>query len=141
MAWDEVDLHEAVWTISAERMKAGRPHRVPLSQRALTILMEARRLGNDGRLVFPAARNGAELSDMVFTQLLRRLDLNFVPHGVRSSFRDWAAEQANARHDVVERSLAHEVGNATEAAYFRSDLFDLRRSLMEEWGKFLEGVA
>ena len=141
MKWDEVDLQQAVWTIPAARMKAGRPHRVPLSQRALTILKEARRLDNDGSIVFPAIQSGTVLSDMAFTQLLRRLDLDCVPHGVRSSFRDWAAEQGNARHDVVERSLAHEVGNATEAAYFRSDLFDLRRPLMEEWGRFLEGVA
>ena len=141
MAWDEVDLREAVWTIPAERMKAGRPHRVPLSPRALAVLKEARRLTNDGGIVFPAAQSGATLSDMVFTQMLRRLGLDFVPHGMRSSFRDWAAEQANARHDVVERSLAHEVGSATEAAYFRSDLFELRRSLMEAWGRFLGGVV
>ena len=67
-----------------------------------------------------------------FTQLLRRLKLDFVPHGLRSSFRDWAAEKANARHDVMETALAHTVGNASEAAYFRSDLFKLRRDLRRE---------
>ena len=95
---------------------------------------------SDGNgLVFPAPRSRGVLSDMVFTQLLRRLSLDFVPHGLRSSFRDWAAEKTDAPHAVVERALAHTVGNATEAAYFRSDLFDLRRKLMEDWSRFLEG--
>ena len=76
---------------------------------------------------------------MVLSGLLRRLDLDFVPHGLRSSFRDWAAERTNAPHAVVETALAHTVGNATEAAYFRSDLFELRRNLMDEWSGFLEG--
>ena len=76
---------------------------------------------------------------MAFAQLLRRLEFDFVPHGLRSSFRDWAAEQTDARHDVVESALAHAVGNATEAAYLRSDLLELRRRLMEEWGEFLKG--
>ena len=92
-------------------------------------------------VVFPAPRSGEVLSDMAFTQLLRRLELDFVPHGLRSSFRDWAAEQTDARHDVVESALAHAVGNATEAAYFRSDLLELRRRLMEDWGGFLESGA
>ena len=139
MTWDEVDLQEATWTIPGERMKAGKPHRVPLSRRALTILEEARCLSDGNGLVFPAPRSGGVLSNMAFTQLLRRLDLDFVPHGLRSSFRDWAAEKTNAPHAVMETALAHTVGNATEAAYFRSDLFDLRRNLMNEWSGFLEG--
>ena len=119
MTWDEVDFREATWTVPEARMKAGRPHRVPLSRRALVILEEARspRATADG-VVFPAPHSGAVLSDMAFTQLLRRLELDFVPHGLRSSFRDWAAEQTDARHDVVESALAHAVANATEAAYF-----------------------
>ena len=139
MTWDEVDLQEATWTVPAERMKAGEPHRVPLSRRALAILGEARNFSDGNGLVFPALRSRGVLSDMVFTQLLRRLDLDFVPHGLRSSFRDWAAERTNAPHAVVERALAHTVGNATEAAYFRSTLFDLRRKLMDKWSVFLEG--
>ena len=122
-------------------MKAGRPHRVPLSRRALAILEEARSQSDGDGVVFPAPRSGEVLSDMAFTQLLRRLELDFVPHGLRSSFRDWAAEQTDARHDVVESALAHAVGNATEAAYFRSDLLELRRRLMEDWGGFLESGA
>ena len=139
MTWDEVDLYEATWTIPGERMKSGKSHRVPLSHRALIILEEARSLSDGDGLVFPAPRSGGVLSDMAFTQLLRRLKLDFVPHGLRSSFRDWAAEKTSARHDVMETALAHTVGNATEAAYFHSDLFELRRDLMERWSGFLEG--
>ena len=139
MTWDEVNLQEATWTIPGTRMKAGRPHRAPLSPRALAILGEARRLDNGSGLVFPAPRSGGVHTDMAFTLLIRRLGLDFVPHGLRSSFRDWAAEKTSARHDVVETALAHTVGNATEAAYFRSDLFELRRALMDEWSAYLEG--
>ncbi len=141
MTWDEVILEEATWTVPGERMKTGRLHRVPLSCRAMTILEEARYLGGESGIVFPAPRDGGVLSDMVFTQLLRRLQLDFVPHGLRSSFRDWAAEQTSTPHAVVERALAHTVGNATEAAYFRSDLFELRRELMDRWSAFLDGGA
>ena len=137
--WDEVDPDAAAWTVPAARMKGGRPHRVPLSAEAMTVLAEARRLDNGSGLVFPAPRSGAELSNMAFAQLLRRLGLDFVPHGLRSSFRDWAAERTGAPHAVMEAALAHSVRNSTEAAYFRSDLFDLRRGLMAEWGKFLGG--
>ena len=139
MAWDEVDVREALWTIPGERMKAGNPHRVPLSGRAMAILEEARSLTDGNGLVFPAPRSGGVLSDMAFTQLLRRLELDFVPHGLRSSFRDWAAEKTNAPHAVMEKVLAHSVANATEAAYFRSDLLEQRRPLMDEWSEFLEG--
>ena len=76
---------------------------------------------------------------MAFAQLLRRLGLDFVPHGLRSSFRDWAAEQTTAPHAVMEAALAHAVRDSTEAAYFRSDLFQLRRGLMKQWGEFLGG--
>ena len=139
MTWDEVNLQEATWTVPGARMKAGRPHRVPLSSGALATLEEARSLSDGNGVVFPAPRSGGVLSDMAFTQLLRRLDLDFVPHGLRSSFRDWVAERTNAPDAVVETALAHTVGNATEAAYFRSDLFELRRDLMDEWSVFLEG--
>ena len=138
MTWEEVDLGKATWTVPATRMKAGKAHRVPLAKRAVAILKEAHGLSSGNGIVFPAPQ-GAALSDMAFTQLLRRLGLDFVPHGLRSSFRDWAAERTNTSHAVVERALAHEVRDATEAAYFRSDLFDHRRELMEQWAEFLEG--
>ena len=139
MTWDEVDLETATWTVPGERMKAGKLHRVPLSLRALAILREAHSLNQGEGVVFPAPRSGGILSDMAFTQMLRRLDLDFVPHGLRSSFRDWAAEQTDAPHAVMETALAHTIGNATEAAYARSDLFDRRRDLMEAWSEFLSG--
>ena len=136
--WEEIDMDAAAWTIPATRMKGGRTHRVPLSEQAIAVLDGARGLDNGSGLVFPAPRSGLGLSDMTFAQLLRRLELDFVPHGLRSSFRDWAAEQTGAPHTVMEAALAHSVKNATEAAYFRSDLFELRRGLMAGWGKFLE---
>ena len=139
MTWDEVDLETATWTVPATRMKAGKLHRVPLSLRALAILRDARSLGEGNGVVFPAPRAGGVLSNMAFTPMLRRLGLDFVPHGLRSTFRDWAAEQTDAPHAVMETALAHSVGNATEAAYARSDLFELRRGLMEKWSEFLEG--
>ena len=139
--WEETDIACAAWTVPAERMKGGRAHRVPLSEQAIAVLDEARGLVNGSGLVFPAPRSGLELSDMAFAQLLRRLELDFVPHGLRSSFRDWAAEQTNAPHAVMEAALAHSVKNTTEAAYFRSDLFELRRGLMAEWGRFLGEVT
>ena len=141
MTWQEVDLKTATWTVPADRMKAGKLHRVPLSHRALAILGEAHCLNKGEGLVFPGPRSGSPLSDVTFTRMLWRLGLDFVPHGLRSSFRDWAAEQTDAPHAVMEAALAHTVANATEAAYARSDLFDRRRDLMENWGEFLEGGA
>ena len=105
MTWDEVDVNAATWTIPGVRMKSGRPHNVPLSPGPLAVLDEARGLSDVGGLVFPAPRSVGRISDMAFTQMLRRLDPDFVPHGPRSSFRDWAAEQNNARHDVVPTAL------------------------------------
>ncbi len=136
--WNEISVEACVWTIPAERMKAGREHRVPLPNRALEILDEARSLESDFGLVFPSPR-GKPFSDMAMTALLRRLDVPCVPHGFRSSFRDWAAEQTDAPHAVMEAALAHIVGNSTEAAYFRSDLFERRRTLMAQWAEYLIG--
>ena len=141
MTWNEVDLKTATWTVPADRMKAGKLHRVPLSRRALAFLGEAHSLSEGEGLVFPGPRSGSPLSDVTFTRMLWRLRLDFVPHGLRSSFRDWAAEQTDAPHAVMETALAHTVGNAAEAAYARSDLFDLRRGLMEKWSDFLKGDA
>ena len=133
---DEVSLDSRVWTVPAARMKAGREHRVPLSRRALDVLEEARSLDDGPGLIFPG-RSGRPLSDMTFTVLLRRLNIPCVPHGFRSSFRDWAAEKTDAPHAVMEAALAHVVGDSTEAAYFRSDLFDRRRALMDQWAEYL----
>ncbi len=131
--WDEISGD--VWTIPAARMKARREHRVPLSRRASEILAQARELGVGGVLIFPSL-GGKPMSDMTLTSLLRRLRISCVPHGFRSSFRDWAAECTDTPHAVMEAALAHVVGNSTEAAYFRSDLFERRRGLMDAWATY-----
>ena len=135
-AWEEMDPKARTWVISAGRMKAGREHRVPLPDRALAILEEAQPLGCRSGLVFPAA-SGKPLSNMTHGKLLRKLGLDCVPHGFRSSFRDWASEQTDTPHAVMEAALAHTVPNAVEAAYARSDLFDRRRRLMDAWEAYL----
>lgn len=135
--WDEIRLDTKVWIIPAERMKAGRVHRVPLSTSAVEVLKRVRQLSSDKSLVFPSPR-GVTLSDMAFTQLLRRLEAGCTMHGFRSTFRDWAAEQTNYPAQVCETALAHVNEDAVEAAYLRSDQFEKRRGLMADWAKFLE---
>ena len=137
--WSEVALDAGTWTIPPERMTAEREHRVPLSQRAGELLGEAEILKDDSGLIFPS-RSGRPLSDMTHLKLLRTLGIDCVPHGFRSSFRDWAAEQTDAPQAVMEAALAHGVRNATEAAYFRSDLFERRRELMESWAGYLAAM-
>ena len=139
--WSEIDWEAAAWEVPAARMKARRPHRVPLPGRALEILKEASRFGGEQDLVFPAARSGRAESAMTFTALLRRLGIPAVPHGFRSSFRDWVIEQTSTPWAVAEAALAHNVGNSTEAAYMRSDLFDQRRALMNSWADYVVGGA
>ena len=137
-AWSEIDLEAREWNIPGERMKAKRPHRVPLSGRALEVLNGARTLSQDDDgtgPVFPSTINGKPLPGM--SKMLRALDIKAVPHGFRSSFRDWAAEQTNHSREVMEAALAHVVDNQTEAAYARSDLFDRRRKLMDDWAAYL----
>ncbi|MBX9574557.1 MAG: integrase arm-type DNA-binding domain-containing protein [Caulobacteraceae bacterium] len=133
--WAEIDLAAKVWTIPAERMKAGKEHRVPLSDAALALLAKVPRMGGTD-LVFPAARGGA-LSDMTLSAVTRRLDVAAVPHGFRSTFRDWSAERTSYPSEVCEMALAHTVGNKVEAAYRRGDMFERRRRLMAEWAAFL----
>jgi integrase len=136
--WDEIDLESKTWTIPGVRIKAGREHRVPLSARCLEILKRAEALADGGPFVFPGRSPKATLSNMAFLMLLRRMErTDITAHGFRSSFRDWAAEKATAPRTVVEAALAHVVKDKTEAAYFRSDLFELRRKLMDNWTKFV----
>ena len=134
--WDEIDLEAGAWRIPAERMKNKREHRVPLSGRARAVLAEARSIGSASELVFPSPA-GRALSNHVLSRLLHELDVPAVPHGFRSSFRDWAAESTDAPHAVMEAALSHVVRNKVEAAYARSDLFERRRRLMEDWAAFL----
>lgn len=132
-AWSEIDFKEKRWIIPAVRMKAGREHRVPLSPRAMQILEEQRDKHPD--LIFPSDL-GKVYSDMTFTMALRRLGHDFTVHGFRSTFRDWAAEQTAFPREVCEAALAHVTKDATEAAYFRSDLFEKRREMMEAWANY-----
>ena len=134
--WDEIDLEASEWTIPGERMKAQRPHRVPLSGRAMEILGEARTLGGGGGLVFPSAE-GRPLSGSTLSTLLRGLRIAAVPHGFRSSFRDWCGECSSAPREVAEAALAHVVHDKVEAAYARSDLFERRRVLMHDWAEYI----
>ena len=133
--WDEMDVAGGVWTISAERMKAKREHRVPLCGRAVEILDAARKLG-DGDLVFPM-RSRRAIAASTLPKMLRQHGIAAVAHGFRSSFRDWAAEQTDHPREVIEAALAHVVQNKVEAAYARSDLFERRRRLMDEWSAYL----
>ena len=112
-------------------------HRVPLSGRAVEVLRAARRLGDGAGLVFPSQR-GKALADRALSQLVRGQGIGAVPHGFRSSFRDWAAERTNHPREVVEAALAHVVQNKVEAAYARSDLFERRRRLMDDWAAYLD---
>ena len=156
--WSEIDLKAMVWTVPAERMKAGKPHRVPLSMQALWVLLAAReaiRLRrkrrpdynadgsiyggpiNPNALVFPNP-SGRPLSDNALSLRAKKDGLGCVPHGFRSSFRDWAAEQSGASREAIEMSLAHIVGGPVERAYFRSDLLEQRRRLLQAWADYVE---
>ncbi|HHX89084.1 MAG TPA: integrase arm-type DNA-binding domain-containing protein [Paracoccus sp.] len=135
--WDEIDLDAATWTIPAARMEMKRPHRVPLSPRAVAILKEARALfGSTGRL-FPGMRKGRPLSDVALSKTVKRLGFPVDIHGFRTSFRTWAQEKTGFPREVAEASLAHLVGSEVERAYSRSDLFDKRRRLMNAWAAYV----
>ncbi len=138
--WDEVDLDAATWTVPAARSKANRPHRVPLSDRAVEVLREAASTRR-GDLVFPSPRGGAAIHRRTFGRLMPALGVAAHPHGFRSSFRDWAAECTDAPREAMEAALGHAVPNAAEAAYARSDLFGRRRTLMRQWADFLAAGA
>jgi len=131
--WQEIDLQAATWTIPAERMKAGKEHRIPLSKPALDLLNNLPRIEGEG-LVFVGAKKNKPLSDMSLTAVLRRMDRgDLTAHGFRSSFRDWAAEKTAYPPEVVEMALAHAIKNAVEAAYRRGDLLEKRARLMADW--------
>ena len=135
--WNEIDRDGAVWTVPAERMKNGREHRVPLSDRALEVLDEALvELPAARDLLFPSA-TGRVLPQKTLSEFMRALQVDAVPHGFRSSFRDWAAECTDAPREVCELALAHVNGDRVEAAYRRTDLFDRRRALMANWAAYV----
>ena len=134
--WDEVDDAAATWIVPPERMKAKLEHRVPLSSRAVTVLDQAREISDRSGLVFPSP-TGRLLSDSTLSKLLRELNIGAVPHGFRSSFRDWAAERTDVPREVCELALAHVNSDRVEAAYRRSDLFERRRALMDDWADYI----
>ena len=134
-----IDTSDRVWTIPATRMKAQRAHRVPLCGRAIEILKAARMLGDgSGPLVFPSG-GGTPLPDKKLRRMLQDRNIAAVPHGFRSSFRDWATERTDHPREVIEAALAHAVLSKVEAAYARSDLFERRRLLMDDWSTHLDG--
>jgi len=133
--WDEIDLQARVWTVPAERMKAGREHRVPLSDLAVGILNRMQEVRQNDH-IFPGERR-ASLSNMSFLMLLRRMDRDdLTAHGFRSTFRTWAAECTRYPREIAEAALAHVVGDATEQAYQRGDVFEKRRELMDAWATY-----
>jgi integrase len=149
--WPEIDTVKKIWTVPASRMKAGREHKVPLSDRALEILKEMRPLGLKDGPIFPGGSKGKGLSAMALEMLVRRMngkskpptwcDENgaaIVPHGFRSTFRDWASEFTGYSREAIEMSLAHAIADKTEAAYRRGELLEKRRRLLNEWEKFCD---
>jgi integrase len=143
--WDEIDFEAKIWICPAKHMKAGREHRVPLSSGAMAIL-ESIRPENPEGLIFKGRTGDGPLSDMSLTKLIRDLpgswtdpkqgDALIVPHGFRSSFRDWGSEVAGADYHTLESALAHIQANATVRSYARTDHLDARRNLMEQWAQF-----
>jgi integrase len=141
MAWAEVDLQQKLWVIPASRMKAKREHRVPLSGAALKVIQGRLMAGIEpapDQLVVPGAKKGAALSDMTLAAVLRRLKVDVTTHGFRSSFRDWAGEATHHPREVIEHALAHQLKDASEAAYARGDLLAKRAVLMEDWAAWCE---
>jgi integrase len=151
--WPEVDLKEKVWTIPADRTKAGKEHRVPLSPAAVKLLQALPRMANTN-MVFPAPRGGT-LLDMTLTAVIRRMNKagdaprwidprdgsNITVHGFRSTFRDWAGEASNFPREVIEHALAHQLRDKAEAAYARGTLFEKQRDLMKDWARFCARTA
>ena len=138
--WQEVDLTATVWIIPADRMKAGKEHRVPLCERAVEILDSIKSNRNPQEFVFPGWKAGTGLSDGAMLVLLKKMDVGpYTPHGFRSTFRDWAAERAHQfSNETIELALAHTIKNRAERAYRRGDQLERRRDLMAAWSQYIE---
>jgi integrase len=143
--WAEVDLSKALWTIPAEHTKARQEHRVPLQPQAIKLLKSLPKLAGSN-LIFPSG-TGKALSDMAFSQLMRgmrergELTVEAVPHGFRSTFRDWAAEQTAYPDEIRKAASGHTVGDSVKEAYQRTDLLEKRRNLMNEWSNFVDHLS
>ena len=145
--WPEIDLNNKIWTVPESRMKAGREHRVPLTEECMLILAAVPRIQNNP-YVFPGARSERPLSANALLQIMRKMGYgvqgergDYVPHGFRSSFRDWSGEVSSYPRDVAEMALAHTIQNKVEAAYRRGDLFEKRRKMMDDWEAYLKPNA
>jgi integrase len=135
--WSEIDLDEKVWLIPAERMKAGKEHRVPLSDAALDVLKRISLFKSElTDLIFPGQKARKPLSDMTLLKVLQVMDVPVTVHGFRSTFRDWCAEETQYPGEVAEAALAHAIPNKVEAAYRRTDFFEKRKNLMKDWAYF-----
>lgn len=140
MKWTEIDFDKKLWTVPANRMKAGREHRVPLSARAIAILRKLEKL-KLSEFVFPGQQRNKPLSNMAMEMVLRRMKIeDATVHGFRSSFRDWAGNVSNFPREITETALAHVIGDKAEQAYRRSDALEKRRKLMEAWAAYCEKV-
>jgi integrase len=143
--WGEIDLDAKLWTIPAARMKAGREHVVPLSPAAVDVFKRAAKwrakADDPAALVFPGAKRGKPLSDMALTKLLRDMKLDAVPHGFRSTFKDWASETTGFANELSEAALAHAIPNKVEAAYRRGNLLEKRRVMMNAWADHCSGAS
>ncbi len=140
-AWPEVDFKEKLWTVPPERMKAGKEHRVPLTERAIEILQIMKQRATSD-LIFGGEVDGRPISDVAMTKALRRASGDdSTLHGLRSTFRDWCGDMTAHPHDIVETALAHAIENKTEAAYRRGDALDKRRALMSDWAAYCESAA
>lgn len=136
--WDEVDLTTGIWRIPAERMKARKPHEVPLTAPALAILATMHKFRDGGEFIFPGARPGKSLSNMSMAAVLKRMDrADITVHGMRSAFREWAGEKTSHQREVIEHALAHQLRDKAEAAYQRGTLFPKRVALMSDWAAWL----
>jgi integrase len=136
--WTEIDFEERVWVVPASRMKASREHRVPLSDRALTILSELK-AARDGDFIFPGQRRGKPLSNMALEMVLRRMAVEGVTvHGFRSAFRDWCGDKTTFSREIAEAALAHVIGDKAEQAYRRGDALEKRRALMQAWSNYCD---
>tara|TARA_R100000365_G_C2740880_1_gene69602 strand:- start:503 stop:1531 length:1029 start_codon:yes stop_codon:yes gene_type:complete len=135
--WSEIDLEAGLWTLSSERMKAGRQHRVPLSSRCIEILKLAQDYRSGSPFLFQGRSPKRPMSNMVFSKIMSSLEVKATPHGFRSAFRDWAAETTSFPREVAEMALAHTIENKVEAAYRRGDLLEKRREMMEAWCDYI----
>jgi len=138
--WQEIDLAAKLWIIPADRMKAGKEHRVPLCERVVEILVSLHSNQNPADFLFPGWKTGTGLSDGAMLALMRKMDMSqYTPHGFRSSFRDWASEKAyQFSNECVEQALSHSIKNRAEAAYRRGDQLERRRQLMTAWNQYIE---